>query len=929
MPPAEPARYWAFISYSHSDVRIAQRLASAIESYRLPAKLIAHRPADLLAHRPADLPKRLFPVFRDRDELAASSDLGAVIQDALLRSRSLIVVCSPGAARSRWVDAEISAFRRTHGGESIFAVVVDGQPADVFPRALLHDEAGNPLSEPLWIDLRPGVGEPLREGVLRLIAAILGLEFDTLRRRERIRAVRRRIAGGVVAAVVAASLIVAGANVMHAAHARYVAAAEALAADGKAADVLDAYRRVQTPATRSALLGVLQKASVRATRMIPGAGHRPDSYAFADAGNTLVAFGFKDTRPQIDARREQAILVAAPRAAAPRWHVVPWSGTPSAVCGFDRSARFAVAADDGTVSLVDSRSLRRVHVVALPSSALACIATGGVAAATNDHRIVILNAELQPTREAYRVQHAYAAVDSLAVDGRWIAASVLPAGSAAQRTTLFVIDRETGDEFSFGDRSEAAVNCDGPSTATFPALARSRLTTVTDGGAYQWFLGACRTYRTASVPFAPGKDNPTVGAAYDVDAVWPWVVSEMSLWEMGASGFEPGAPARYEERFTVPTSLFGPTPRMRGAFDLAGLTIAARDDDPDHGERTQLIEVRRGAQELLSAVEREIAPAHPAHLESGAWATATDDGTFFSTEDGTIVDPRTAKPALHVAFENALSRAARDGTIALADERSGRVVLARPSGGARVIAHLAHPHDVAAVALSSDAARVFVETGQGAIETIDAATGATHAVEIGGGLDPATLVLSPHGSYVFGESCTGEETCRFHVQRLSGGRFVDLWSRPVPLETIQGVTSKRDLSPKFTEDEQTLLLIGSSDTSVVDCATGAAVASVNARLSDLSNDRRVGVYAEPFAGLQLYDMANGTRLGAPFWLASVSNASLVQFTPSGRALINLGTREEAPTATNLTETAIRFTRIDLDEQHWYTALCARAGGCRS
>ena len=32
---------------------------------------------------------------------------------------------------------------------------------------------------------------------------------------------------------------------------------------------------------------------------------------------------------------------------------------------------------------------------------------------------------------------------------------------------------------------------------------------------------------------------------------------------------------------------------------------------------------------------------------------------------------------------------------------------------------------------------------------------------------------------------------------------------------------------------------------------------------------------------------------------------------------------------DLTETAIRFTRIDLEEQHWYAALCALAGGCRS
>src|SRR5690606_16939960 len=48
-------RYWAFISYSHDDERVASRLHRALESYRLP-KGVA-----LAATAGEELPRRLFP----------------------------------------------------------------------------------------------------------------------------------------------------------------------------------------------------------------------------------------------------------------------------------------------------------------------------------------------------------------------------------------------------------------------------------------------------------------------------------------------------------------------------------------------------------------------------------------------------------------------------------------------------------------------------------------------------------------------------------------------------------------------------------------------------------------------------------------------------------------------------------------------------
>ena len=69
-------------------------------------------PHDGLAYRfPFDTEKRTYPVFRDREELPGSSDLGDNISSALEGSRYLIVVCSPNAAVSRWVNEEIKTFK--------------------------------------------------------------------------------------------------------------------------------------------------------------------------------------------------------------------------------------------------------------------------------------------------------------------------------------------------------------------------------------------------------------------------------------------------------------------------------------------------------------------------------------------------------------------------------------------------------------------------------------------------------------------------------------------------------------------------------------------------------------------------------------------------------------------------------------------------
>ena len=180
-------RYWAFISYSSQDKSWADWLHRAIESYGIPARLVHH-----LTPTGEGTPKRLRPVFRDRAELSASADLGHEIEDALRGSRFLIVICSPRAARSQWVNKEIETFQRFGRSSRILAVIVDGEPhaggeRECFPAALLQ-------AEPIAADARKE-GDGKGNARLKVLAGMLGIGFDALKQREAHRRIRRLQAG--------------------------------------------------------------------------------------------------------------------------------------------------------------------------------------------------------------------------------------------------------------------------------------------------------------------------------------------------------------------------------------------------------------------------------------------------------------------------------------------------------------------------------------------------------------------------------------------------------------------------------------------------------------------------------------------------------------------------------------------------------------
>lgn len=188
-------KYWAFISYSHRDEKWGKWLHRALETYRVPKRLVGRdTPAG-----PA--PRRLMPVFRDRDELASSSDLGQVISEALEQSRYLIVICSPAAAQSRWVNEEVRTFQRLGQSNRVRCLIVDGEPnaqreeEECFPPTVRASSG-----EQVAADAREHA-DGRDNARLKLIAGMLGVGFDVLIQREQQRRKRRMMVAAALAAL--------------------------------------------------------------------------------------------------------------------------------------------------------------------------------------------------------------------------------------------------------------------------------------------------------------------------------------------------------------------------------------------------------------------------------------------------------------------------------------------------------------------------------------------------------------------------------------------------------------------------------------------------------------------------------------------------------------------------------------------------------
>ena len=240
-------KYRAFISYSHRDSKWASWLHSSLEKYRPPKGLIG----ELTDH--GAVPKRLTPIFKDRDELPSATDLGGLINAALADSAAQIIICSPRAAKSKYVNEEILAFKRLGREDRILCIIVDGEPnasdipgreeEECFPPALrfrlgADGNLSETRTEPIAADARPG-RDGKSNAKLKLISGLLGVGYDSLRRREQQRRNARLFAFSCAAA---AGMVLTSGLAAYALLQRAAAQREALRAEAEARTSKEATR---------------------------------------------------------------------------------------------------------------------------------------------------------------------------------------------------------------------------------------------------------------------------------------------------------------------------------------------------------------------------------------------------------------------------------------------------------------------------------------------------------------------------------------------------------------------------------------------------------------------------------------------------------------------------------------------------------------
>ena len=202
-------KYWAFISYSHDDEQWAKWLHKSLETYSLPSSLVGRNTG-----KHGKLPKRIFPIFLDRDELPGAADLGGKIKNALSLSRNLIVVCSPNSSISKWVNEEIKTYKAMGREDRVLCLIINGEPNasddqesgldECFPPAVRFrvkptGQISDERAEPIAADVRKGKDGRLN-AKLKLLAGLLDVGYDELKQRDKRRRSRRRVIniGGVL-----------------------------------------------------------------------------------------------------------------------------------------------------------------------------------------------------------------------------------------------------------------------------------------------------------------------------------------------------------------------------------------------------------------------------------------------------------------------------------------------------------------------------------------------------------------------------------------------------------------------------------------------------------------------------------------------------------------------------------------------------------
>ena len=193
--------YLAFISYKREDEKWAKWLQHKLEHYKLPNSTRKDNPS---------LPEKARPIFKDTTDLSGGV-LEQAIKEALDTSRYLIVICSPRAARSKWVCKEVQEFIDSGREKYIIPFIIDGEPfsndvsEECYPENLRNLTGKKEL-------LGININEMGRDAAaIKVVARMFNIRFDTLWQRwEREQRNRRRWIVGISLVGAFLALCIAG-----------------------------------------------------------------------------------------------------------------------------------------------------------------------------------------------------------------------------------------------------------------------------------------------------------------------------------------------------------------------------------------------------------------------------------------------------------------------------------------------------------------------------------------------------------------------------------------------------------------------------------------------------------------------------------------------------------------------------------------------
>jgi WD40 repeat protein len=297
-------RYDAFLSYSHAaDGKLAPALQRALHRFARPWNRM-----------------RALRVFRDTTSLAATPELWPTIVAALGQSSHFLLLASPRAAASKWVQREVQWWFANRPAGKLFVLLTAGTIAwDEDTRdfdwklttALPDLVRGKFQSEPLYVDLTWADDQDhlslqntrFRQAILDIAAPLHGKDKDQLdgedvhqfRRTRRLRAAAMAGLGALALATTTAAVVAVKERNLAIAQAR-IALSRQLAAEALAGDTrLDvaillaaaANRLSETPQARAALQRLLMR-----TPTVSGvlASDRPEQrLAFSPDGRLLAS----------------------------------------------------------------------------------------------------------------------------------------------------------------------------------------------------------------------------------------------------------------------------------------------------------------------------------------------------------------------------------------------------------------------------------------------------------------------------------------------------------------------------------------------------------------------------------------------------------------------------------------------------------------